>query len=89
MLRPLLFTPLNFTRPKIPNRKKEIMYKHIIKNYCWFLKATDKSNKDLVKWISDPRNKREAENRADVFGDSFYDVIEHIGGKKTLRYLVI
>lgn len=88
----ILKTPiqrLEWLESNFEDLEKKQYIKFVIKNYCWFLRNTDKNGKELIKWISQPVNKKEAEFRAEKFGDNYFDIIEHVGGRNTLRYLVI
>lgn len=60
------------------------------KEYNWFMERTGRPNREVVKWISNRRNRDSAFARARKFGDMFYELLQKISGEDdTVRYLVI
>jgi predicted nucleotidyltransferase len=67
----------------------DLDYKKLIESYTWFLKTTNQSKDDLMKWLGSEENRLEAFKTAKVFGNSIFDLINNHVSNDGLRFLVI
>lgn len=65
------------------------LLRSIYDDYAWFLEITDKTEDELIEWITRKDNRDGAFSRARKFGGHMFSLLDDVCDSETLRYLVI
>lgn len=65
------------------------VYREMLAQYEWFLTVNERSEEELIDWIADSDNRREAFERGDRFGGAMYRLLNEVGAPERLRYVVV
>ena len=67
-----------------------LQIKHVLELYCWFLEKTALSTEQLELYFTVEKNRQEAFDNAQAFGDSFFEILKLIDQTNhNMRYLVV
>lgn len=84
-------TPLE--RLKILGKRNALSRKcveSLLREYSWFLEAVGRPKQDVLEWISDPSNRKDAFDHSAQFISNMHVLVSHIAEEhKYMRYLVI
>ena len=69
--------------------KQSTLWDKLLDDYAWFLESTGRPRDEVLEWIGKPDNRQEAQDRADTFGYTMYQLLAAVSTPNILRYLVI
>jgi predicted nucleotidyltransferase len=70
------------------DRNKSLVDK-IVENYEWFLEKTNRTESEVLEWISDQDNRVIAFAKAKEIGDSIYKSMQKLDKNNYIRYIVV